>query len=49
MCNNEYEYGQIFLNLIRSTQTFWYNGGIENVSWGDGIVYWYDGKFNNEF
>lgn len=37
------------LNLgIGSTQTFWYNGIVENAQvGGDGIVYWYDGKFNN--
>jgi len=33
---------------IGSTQTFWYDGIVENAQiGGDGIVYWYGGKFNN--
>lgn len=32
---------------VGATQTFWYNGIVENAQiGGDGIVYWYDGKFN---
>lgn len=31
-----------------ATQTFWYNGIVENANIGGyGSVYWYDGKFNN--
>jgi hypothetical protein len=38
-----------FTNLgFGSTQTFWYDGIVENAQvGGDGFVYWFDGKFNN--
>jgi hypothetical protein len=38
-----------YLNLgVGATQTYWYNGIVENAQiGGDGIVYWYNGKFNN--
>jgi len=33
---------------IGATQTFWFNGLVENARiGGDGVAYWYDGKFNN--
>jgi hypothetical protein len=33
---------------IGATQTFWYDGIVENAQvGGDGIMYWYGGKFNN--
>lgn len=38
-----------YLNLgVGATQTFWYNGIVENAQiGGDGIVYWLNGEFNN--